>query len=239
MNKPPDPSLHPHQHQNSVVNSSKARVGGTAEDKGPTTYRSSQQSSSNEDPPSRRIEGVVGSNYRPSLQSSSNEEPPSRRAEARELSTSDAHVILRVVCEAGSSILEPTHVYATTLAKVRFRPSIAERISLTCWELFSNALSYGSVRYPVVLELCDQKSFVELRVTNDSIGARCQLLEQRIAQLKQDAKGTYLEEMRRSVTGGLPRATLGLARVAHEGKMDLSCTVVQTRVLVVARCSIV
>jgi hypothetical protein len=64
------------------------------------------------------------------------------------------------------------------------------------------------------------------------------LLEQRIVQLKADAKGTYLEEMRRSVSGGMPRATLGLARVAHEGKMDLFCTILMSRVLVTARCSL-
>ena len=165
-------------------------------------------------------------------------EPLSRRGNPEELPLPDLDIILRVVCEAGSDILESTHAYVTALAKSKFRPSVAERVSLSCWELLSNALSYGSVRRPVVLELCDLRSAVEIRVTNDSITARCQMLEQRVEQLKQDAKGTYLQEMRRSVSGGLPRATLGLARVAHEGKMDISCSFAQSRVRVVARCSV-
>jgi len=169
---------------------------------------------------------------------SSEDEPVSRRTDVDDPRGIDTQVILRVVCEAGSSILEPTHLYTTALTKIKFRPTISEKIGLACWELFSNALSYGSVRRPVVLELCDLKNFVELRVSNESIAARCQLLEKRIQQLHIDAKGTYLEEMRRSVSGALPRATLGLARVAHEGKMDLTCTIQNSRVLVTARCSL-
>jgi hypothetical protein len=179
-----------------------------------------------------------GSSYRQRMRSSSEEEPASRRFDHVESGTVDTQVILRVVCEAGSNILEPTHLYVTTLSKVRFRPTIAEKVSLACWELFSNALSYGSIRRPVILEVCDLRTAVELRVSNESIAARCQMLEQRIQQLKTDAKGTYLEEMRRSVSGGMPRATLGLARVVHEGKMELSCSIVnQSRVIVSARCS--
>lgn len=170
--------------------------------------------------------------------SNADPEPLSRRGAPDQVRIADLDVILRVICEAGSDILESTHAYVTALAKAKFRPAVAERVSLSCWELLSNALSYGSVRRPVILELVDLKSIVELRVANDSIAARCQMLEQRIDQLKRDAKGTYLQEMRRSVSGGLPRATLGLARVAHEGKMELSCTFTQNHVQVIARCTV-
>jgi hypothetical protein len=184
-------------------------------------------------------EETTAASFRPRLRSSVDEEPLSVRSAVPEPTAAELQVILRIVCEAGSSILEATHQYVTVLAKARFRPTIAEKISLACWELFSNALSYGSVSRPVVLELCALKNTVELRVSNDAIAARCQLLEQRIQQLKVDAKGTYLEEMRRSVTGGVPRATLGLARVAHEVKMDLHASVVNSgRVTVVASCAL-
>ncbi|MGC4064804.1 MAG: hypothetical protein QM784_09200 [Polyangiaceae bacterium] len=163
--------------------------------------------------------------------------PPSRRAHVDAIA-GDPLVILRVVCDAGSNILEPTHQYTMAIAKARFRSTVAEKVSLACWELFSNALSYGSISRPVVLELIDSNTFVELRVSNDAIAVRCQLLDQRVKQLKLDAKGTYLEEMRRSVSGGVPRATLGLARVVHEGKMDLDAVVVNSsRVTVTARCA--
>ena len=183
----------------------------------------------------RSIESTSG---RPRMGSSTDKEPASRRGAIEDLPVTDTQVVLRVVCEAGSDILESTHAYVTALAKSKFRASVAERVSVSCWELLSNALSYGSVRRPVILELCDFKSSVEIRVTNDSIAARCQMLEQRIDQLKRDAKGTYLQEMRRSMSGGNQRATLGLAWVAHESKMDLSCSLANGRVLVSARCSI-
>jgi len=214
MNKPPDPGI--------------PRGQSRPEEGDGSSYRRRERSATDQGD---------GSSQRQRLRSS-DDEPLSRRTETGELTAADTQVILRVVCEAGSSILEPTHLYVTTLAKIRFRPTVAEKVSLACWELFSNALSYGSMRRPVILELCGLKDFVELRVSNESIAARCELLEQRIQQLKIDAKGTYLEEMRRSISGGLPRATLGLARVAHEGRMELFCTIHQCRVLVTAHCSL-
>ena len=176
------------------------------------------------------------SSYRARFRSSSNDDEGPRSSTTRSGDYENGLVILRIVCEAGANILEPTHVYVTTLAKSRFRTTIADKVSLACWELFSNALSYGSVRRPVILELCDLRTEVELRITNEAIPARCQVLEQRVAQLRTDAKGAYLEEMRRSVSGGIPRAMLGLARVAHEVKMDLGLSIHGGHVMVSARC---
>jgi hypothetical protein len=229
MTKLNDPKFQwPHQEEPASVSPTTRRSGALLEEKSVDSVNGRQRAASSADvePPRSRI----GSNV--------DAEPSSRRGSLEEVGIPDLQVILRVVCEAGSDILESTHAYVTALTKAKFRPAVAERVSLSCWELLSNALSYGSVRRPVILELVDLKSMVELRVTNDSIAARCQMLEQRIDQLKRDAKGTYLQEMRRSVSGGLPRATLGLARVAHEGKMDLTCSFIQNRVQVVARCTV-
>jgi hypothetical protein len=184
-----------------------------------------------------RQEAAVAHDVLSGVHGSTAEDPPRARHGHAESTAADPHIVLRVVCEAGSDILEATHQYVMALAKVRFRPTVAEKVSLACWELLSNALNFGSISGPVVFDLCQLKDAVELHVSNDAIAARCQMLDQRIQQLNADAKGTYLDEMRRSVTGGLPRAALGLARIAHEVRMELSVSIVlQSRVTVTARC---
>jgi hypothetical protein len=45
-----------------------------------------------------------------------------------------------------------------------------------------------------------------------------------------------LEELRRSVTGGIPRPMLGLARVTHEVGLTLDLQVQERRISVTAQC---
>jgi len=87
-----------------------------------------------------------------------------------------------------------------------------------------------------VIELIESENLVGVRVTNDAISARISMLTEHLLKLKNNAEQTYLEELRRSVTGGIPRPMLGLARVAHEVGLTLDVQVEERRVSVTAQC---
>lgn len=149
----------------------------------------------------------------------------------------EAESLIRFACEPGSNLLEDVHQFVEAYAKLRFRPSVAQRVSLAAYELFSNALNYGSVSSEVVFELLEQGGLVQVRVQNDAIRARLEMLGDRVKRLERDPEATFVEEMRRYVSGGVSRAMLGLARVRHEGQMELALAIEDSRVVVTASCA--
>jgi hypothetical protein len=100
----------------------------------------------------------------------------------------------------------------------------------------SNALNFGSVSSDIVIELIESDNMVGVRVANDAIAARVAMLTEHLVKLKTNAEQTFLEELRRSVTGGIPRPMLGLARVAHEAALTLDLQVQERRISVTAQC---
>ena len=104
------------------------------------------------------------------------------------------------------------------------------------YELLSNALNFGSVSSDIVLELIEADALVGVRVSNEAIQARISMLSEHLTKLRSNAEQTFMEELRRSVTGGIPRPMLGLARVAHEVGLTLELQVQDRRVSVTAQC---
>ncbi|MET0790047.1 MAG: hypothetical protein ABW061_00875, partial [Polyangiaceae bacterium] len=100
----------------------------------------------------------------------------------------------------------------------------------------SNALNFGSVSSDIVLELVEGDSLVGVRVSNEAIAARISMLSEHLLKLKTNAEQTFLEELRRSVTGGIPRPMLGLARVAHEVGLALDLQQEDRRIAMTAQC---
>lgn len=143
---------------------------------------------------------------------------------------------MRVICTAGSRSLEYTHAFVSAYAADHFRGAVAQRLSVGAYELLSNALNFGSVSSDIVLELVEGDSLVGVRVSNEAIQARISMLSEHLLKLKTNAEQTFLEELRRSVTGGIPRPMLGLARVTHEVGLTLEAQVQDRRVTVTAQC---
>jgi len=158
---------------------------------------------------------------------------PSRPGEGAVLS---GRTLLRVICTAGSGALEYTHAFVTAYTADHLRGAVAQRLSVGAYELLSNALNFGSVSSDIVIELIESESFVGVRVANDAIAARISMLTEHLLKLKTNAEQTFLEELRRSVTGGIPRPMLGLARVSHEVGLTLDLQVQDRRVSVTAQC---
>lgn len=144
--------------------------------------------------------------------------------------------MLRVICTAGSGALEYTHAFITAYTADHLRGAVAQRLSVGAYELLSNALNFGSVSSDIVVELIESDNMVGVRVANDAITARISMLNEHLLKLKTNAEQTFLEELRRSVTGGIPRPMLGLARVTHEAGLMLDLQVQERRVSVTAQC---
>lgn len=144
--------------------------------------------------------------------------------------------LLRVVCTAGSGALEYTHAFITAYTADHLRGAVAQRLSVGAYELLSNALNFGSISSDIVIELIESDTMVGVRVSNDAIAARISMLTEHLLKLKTNAEQTFLEELRRSVTGGIPRPMLGLARVSHEVGLTLDLQVNDRRISVTAQC---
>lgn len=144
--------------------------------------------------------------------------------------------LVRVLCTAGSGALEYIHAFVSAYASDRFRGAVAQRLSVGAYELLSNALNFGSVSSDIVLELIESDSIVGVRVSNEAIQARISMLTEHLLRLRTNAEQTFMEELRRSVTGGIPRPMLGLARVTHEVGLTLDLHVQDRRISVTAQC---
>jgi hypothetical protein len=144
--------------------------------------------------------------------------------------------LMRVVCTAGSGALEYTHAFVTAYTADHLRGAVAQRLSVGTYELLSNALNFGSVSSDIVIELIESDTMVGVRVSNDAIAARISMLSEHLLKLKANAEQTFMEELRRSVTGGIPRPMLGLARVTHEVGLTLDLQVQDRRISVTAQC---
>jgi hypothetical protein len=144
--------------------------------------------------------------------------------------------LVRVLCHAGSGALEYTHTFITAYLADHCRGAVAQRLSVGAYEVLSNALNFGSVSSDIVLELIESESIVGVRVSNDAIPARIAMLTEHLLKLRTNAEQVFLEELRRSVTGGIPRPMLGLARVTHEAGLTLELQVQDRRVSVTAQC---
>jgi len=144
--------------------------------------------------------------------------------------------LVRLYCNAGSSALEYTHAFINAYAIDHFRGAVAQRLSVGAYELLSNALNFGSVSSDILLELIEAENIVGVRVSNEAIQARISMLNEHLLKLHTNPEQTFLDELRRSVTGGIPRPMLGLARVAHEAGLTLTLNVQDRRVTVTAQC---
>lgn len=128
---------------------------------------------------------------------------------------------VRIVCTPGSNMLEYTHTFLTAYVATHHRPQVAQRLSVAAYELLENAMNYGGVSSEIVLELVESPGKLAVRVTNESIAARVSMLTAHLARVNASAETTFMEEMKRSMQGGAPRAMLGLARIVFEAGMEL------------------
>lgn len=146
-------------------------------------------------------------------------------------------LLLHIRLETSPQLLQQVGDFVGAYSKYRFQPRTAERIALASYELIENGVSYGSVSGDVIYSLAETERYVEIRVENDSSAGRLTNLRAQLERIRVDPEKAFLDEMGRSVTGAGGRANLGLARICHEGQMDLEFEVDGNRVSMCARCS--
>jgi hypothetical protein len=150
-------------------------------------------------------------------------------------SAPDEPVIVAIAMAAQLDVIGYTHAFFASYLRQRFLPTIADPLTVASYELLDNGLSYGSVADQVRLELVESSSSVAVRVSNASISARVDMLISHFERLRSSEEPVFVEEMRRTLTGGFARPMLGLARIVYETSLDLQLYVDDLRVTVVAR----
>jgi hypothetical protein len=145
--------------------------------------------------------------------------------------------VLVSIVTASQDALEYTHAFVAAYCRQRFRAATAEGLAVAAHELLENALNYGSVSGSVVFEIIERLGSAAVRVSNDTIPARLEMLRAHIEKLAVNPEAVMLEEMKRSMAMSRTRPMLGLARVVQEAGLALELYVTNSRVTVVARAS--
>lgn len=146
-----------------------------------------------------------------------------------------AKSLVRVACDAGGTPTELLLEFLSKYTSQRYPGQLGQRLPVAAYELIENGIQYGSVAREVVFEMLERDGWVELRVNNHAVAARISRLREQIAKIAADPSKAYAEAMQRSMSGGKPM--LGLARISHECRMELSLEEGSAdEVLVVARC---
>jgi hypothetical protein len=143
-------------------------------------------------------------------------------------------VLVRLMFTPGSSPLEATHSFLSAYTAERLAPGIGQRVCLAAYELLSNATNYATLGSDVVLEVVECLGRVAVRASNKTIPARVTMLKQQLEKIQLNPEETFTSELRRSMTGGVSRPMLGLARIAHEVGLELDLEIAGDRVVVSA-----
>ncbi len=130
---------------------------------------------------------------------------------------------------ADADLLEPAYAYLCSYCRNVLAPRLAERFSVAIYELYANALRYGSAWGEVKLELFKGVRGVRLTITNHAEPEQIERLQQHVGRIQADASAAYGAEMN-AFEGGGRSPMLGLVRVAHESGLHLSLNVVGERV---------
>ena len=161
-------------------------------------------------------------------------QPPSSTRTSQEWRTAKEEVLVRLMFTPGSSPLEATHTFLNAYLAERVAPAAAQRVCLAAYELLANATNYATLGSDVVLEIVERIGKVSVRASNNTIPARVAMLRQQLDKIQANAEETFVSELKRSMTGGVSRPMLGLARIAHEVGLGLELETSGERVTVTA-----
>lgn len=107
---------------------------------------------------------------------------------------------------------------------------------MAIYELYANALRYGTGRDEVRLELRRTEQAVVLTVSNSAEPEQIERLKAQLASVSRDPSAAFSGEMSR-FDGGAQAPMLGIVRIAHEVGLALELHGDEQRVEVSTRCS--
>jgi signal transduction histidine kinase len=129
--------------------------------------------------------------------------------------------LISIGSPADPSLLEPTYAYLSAYTAVCFSPRVAERLNVAIYELYANALRYGSPAGEVRLEIERSGEGAALRVSNHAEAPQLERLKAQVAQVQADAGAAFATEMNRFAGASQPPPMLGLVRISHESGLQL------------------
>ncbi len=169
------------------------------------------------------------------------ESDPSRRASGvqaraqRSMSASSATLaalrlerpLVSIGSPADPALLEPTYAYLSAYSATCFTPAVAQRLNVAIYELYANALRYGTAAGEVRLEIerTPNGEGAKLVVVNRAEPARIAELQAHLARVQADPNAAFMGEMNRFAGRSQPPPMLGIVRVAHESALALELQV--------------
>lgn len=161
------------------------------------------------------------------------------RAERRDEASAAALSALPLVsigAPADPALLEPTYAYLSAYCFAVLPPQIAQRLNVAIYELYANALRYGSSAGEVRLEIWQSDAGAGLRVSNLVEVQQLLRLQAQVARVQADPEAAFSTEMNRFAGASQPPPMLGLVRVAHEAGLALDLQVDAQRVTLATWC---
>ena len=144
--------------------------------------------------------------------------------------------VISIGAPADPALLEPTYAYLSSYCFAVFPPPLAQRLNVAIYELYANALRYGTDRGEVRLELRRRGSSVQLRISNFAEPAQIARLKKHLTRVQDDPSAAFSGEMNRFDRHSEPPPMLGIVRIAHEVGMPLELRADEQRVEISTIC---
>jgi hypothetical protein len=176
--------------------------------------------------PGRRASGVrERAEWSPPSDSASSNDPQRR-------------LLISIGSPADPALLEPTYAYLSAYCFACLQPQLVERLNVAIYELYANALRYGSSAGEVRLEIehSPSGSGVILRVTNHAEPAQLERVQAQISRVQVDPSAAFSTEMNRFAGASQTPPMLGIVRVAHECALALELQIDGQRVAISVVC---
>ena len=129
--------------------------------------------------------------------------------------------LISIGAPADPALLEPTYAYLSAYCFAVLKPQVAQQLNVAIYELYANALRYGSQSGEVRLEIWKGPEGAGLRVSNSIDAAQLARLQQQVARVQSDPESAFSVEMNRFAGASQPPPMLGLVRVTHEAGLSL------------------
>jgi histidine kinase-like protein len=144
--------------------------------------------------------------------------------------------LISIGAPADPALLEPTYAYLSAYCFACLPPQLAQRLTVAIYELYANALRYGSDQSEVRIELWRSGGEVTLRISNSADVAQIERLTAQIVRVQEDPAAAFSHEMNSFSSASQPPPMLGIVRVAHEVGLPLELRSDRARVEISTRC---
>ena len=183
------------------------------------------------------LDGPVASD--PALRSSGVQTRAQRAVSGQmPVSAQDPLPLVSIGAPADPALLEPTYAYLSAYCFACLPAQVAQRLNVAIYELYANALRYGTEAGEVRLEIRRGAGGrgATLSVKNHARPSELERVQAQIARVQDDPSAAFSREMNRFAGAAQPPPMLGIVRVAHEASLQLELQILGDRVEISAIC---